>query len=580
MSINWAGAAAGFQGYKEEQRRTDADARQAKADARADQDAGYQDELRGRQRADWKEADRIKAADISDRADINAGANAKVKMDTGAADQAIAEGQVASDRTGAAIAGALDAPAESFPGAAPQSLARDPDASPLLSLKPAPADTSNSPRLTPEVAGKLQALQAAGGMPKARDFNDALDRQSEFLRRKLTRGDLTAQDYASQSGYLNKLKTEGVNDALSLMAQGRYDEAMEKYNGVGAMRGARIVAGQEGVTRINGQDTPTHFVTVANADGTQSRMDVARAQYQLLDMNTQLQHQDKAANTAMTAKHYADTALYQRDELAQRARDSAAGRAIQQAQLNLAVRQYDASTPFGQIAAKEKALGAPMTPDQKATILGVDAMPVATRARLTSLLKEQDQISQAMNKAQADGTWQPESVGGRDMRVRSAMLNQQVADLLPGRAPGGVMPDPANIRGAGALGGPAGGAAPNPVAPAKQASVPAQRVPVIAPAGGVGPQSAAPASPVAAVLGLTGDAAMNAMVRKRATAIETAAQAFLAEQAGIRQAAASGDRAAGDAALQRAQAAREAVKQAIGPIPQSQYEAVLTAVGM
>lgn len=475
--INWAGAAAGFQGYKDEERRSADDARRAKADGRADQDAAFQEEARGRQRKDWSEADRIKAADKADRAAIAANSAAQ-QADPAVATPPAAEG---IDPTGAAAPIPIDTapPSASAAAGAPSSAGGVAPASAAAAPKPA-------------------VIAPAAGIPKPRNFNDILDQQAELLRRKTARGDLSATDYAQQVSTLNKFKSEGVTTALDLMAQGRYDDAMTAYNGVGAMRGAKIVKGEQGVTKINGQDTPTHFVTIANADGSQAVMDVTKARYQLMDLNTQLQHQDKAATTAMTAKHYADSAQLARDQLAQSAKDAAASRAIQSAHIGLAREQFAAGTPLGQIAQAEKVLGRPLSASEKAAKLGIDTMPVATRLQVTSLFKEQDQISQAMNKAQADGTWQPDSVGGKDMRVRSALINQRLADLMPTTSQPGAMADPANINGA-AKPGRGATTVPRPfqaggTTPAGAGAAPPPRQ-VIRPDGGARPPSAAAEAP-------------------------------------------------------------------------------------
>lgn len=60
LGLNWVGMNAGYQGYKDEQRRQAEDARRAAAADQAAKDSAYQDEVRSRQRYDWSEADRIR----------------------------------------------------------------------------------------------------------------------------------------------------------------------------------------------------------------------------------------------------------------------------------------------------------------------------------------------------------------------------------------------------------------------------------------------------------------------------------------------------------------------------------------
>jgi len=464
MGINWAGIGIGYQAATDELRRQADDERRTK-------DAAFQEESRGRTRTEWKEQDRIRAADKQDLADVNAEFDAKKTQQQapGITDQdvAAAKEQVAADNTQAAIDAALAAPVEQLPGvgAAPASLGKNPAAPSWLTTKPA-VDTSGSPKLDPAVAAKVQKMAAPGGMPAAHNFNDALDRQLEVMRRKSARGDMSPEDYAQKSQAVQRIRDEGIHDALQLMAQGRYGDALDRYNSVGAMRGAALVKGEEGTTTINGQTMPTHLVTIRNADGTRTQMDVTKAQYQLMDFNSQLQAGDRARTLDQSATQHADSVTLSREQMAQQARENAANRAMEARRLALTQSQFEANTPFGRIRATEKALGTPLSASQRAAMLGVDTLRPEVRAQLSSLLKQQEGIETSINKAQADGTWQPDSQGAKEMQTRSAVLNQQVSDLLGKQS---TVADPLGLRSPGPAGA---GTVPNPVAGAAPASTP------------------------------------------------------------------------------------------------------------
>lgn len=339
MGFNLAGAAAGYQGYKDEERRSADDALRAKADIRADQDAAYQEEARGRQRKDWSEADRIKAADKADRDAIALDSAARGKVAEAADEQGAAEAAVASDRINAAAheavfngdmpkdmlpapaapsfkkaplfkaaAGAVAPRATALASGADQYAAATPGEQATGDVQVAPAKTS--PKLDPAVAAKVREMRAgAGGVPQPRNFNDALASQAEFVRRKMARGDMTTEDWAKQTATLNMMESEGVNRALNAFAAGDYEGGIAAFNQVGKRNGARVVKGEAGVTKLDGPDgpdSPTHFVTIANADGSRTVMDVAKARYQLLDLDKQLGHQDKAARRVLTARELDD----------------------------------------------------------------------------------------------------------------------------------------------------------------------------------------------------------------------------------------------------------------------------------
>jgi len=552
MTINWAGMAAAVQGAQAEQRRIADDERRARAAAREEQDAAFREEARDRQRSEWAEADRIKAEDKADREAVDKEFAAAFNADSSAGDLAAAQEAVAADQMQAAIDTAQAAPADLLPGALPGSgsMVKDPNA-PIPLKAPVATAPATSPKLDPAVSTKLAAIAPAAGVPKPANFNDSLDRQLAILRRKMDRGTLSADEYASRTSALNRMKNEGVQDALGLMAQGRYDEAMSRYNSVGTMRGATIVKAEEGTTKLNGEDVPTHYVTVRNADGTRSTLDVTRAQYQMLDMEKQLAHADRARNSQEQREHRKFEREMAGKEFDARRKHEDESRRLQWAQF----RQSRENTPAGKLASIEKALGRTLSPEERAQHLGFDTLPQATRAQLNSYLKQQDQISAAMNKAQAEGMWDPNSPGAKDMIARDAVLSQQVADLL-GKSAGGAGADPLGLKGAN------GGGTPNPVAapagPAQQA--PARR-PTIAPAGGIRAPAAAPApqDKVAQALGLSGDKAMNSIVMDLATEITDRANAMKSARDVYIATAKSGDVKATQAALDNFNTAREAL---------------------
>ena len=231
--------------------------------------------------------------------------------------------------------------------------------------------------------------------------------QREVLNRRLARGTLSTQDYAQSVAAINKIKSEGIHQALELMADGDYQAGVDAYNSVGRMRGARVVEGKPGVTKLdNGEEVPTHFVTIQNADGSRAVMDVARARYQLVDFDKQLIHLDAAAKNRMQRDQHADQMKLSYTKLDQDSKAAAAAHGAQARQLALMQQKFYAETPAGMIAAREQALGRKLTEDQKATMLGIDLMPQALKMQVSSIMKEQEQLAQTINKAMADGSWQ------------------------------------------------------------------------------------------------------------------------------------------------------------------------------
>ena len=426
MGLNVLGLAAGYQGFQDEQRRIKDDEQRAKAGQRQEQDALFQEEMRTRQRKEWARIDQNQALDEADLLEL------RERLDK--------EPQESQPtRLVPLAAGLQKTPVDKLP--AEVASVRKLDA--LKAETPMQASGNSMPPVN-NGANKPPIIPAVGGIPQPRNFNSVLDMQREVLNRRLARGTLSAQDYGQSVAALNKMKSEGIHQALELMADGDYQGGVDAYNAIGRMRGARMVEGKPGVTKLeSGQEVPTHFVTIKNADGTRTTMDVARARYQLLDFDRQLVHQDAAAKNQMQRDQHTDQVKLGYAKLDQESKATAASQGTQARQLALMQQKFYAETPAGMIAAREQALGRKLTEDQKATILGIDLMPQATKMQVASLLKEQDQLAQTMSKAMADGSWQ-QTIKNKDgdevtnpLLVKQSALNLQLRSLLNPKASDG-----------------------------------------------------------------------------------------------------------------------------------------------
>lgn len=476
---NWAGIAAGYAGYSAEERRLAEEARQKKADQRADETAQFAQEQRGWARADRAEVDRVKANDKADIAAVNAEFDQRTSdqsVSDGQAEAASARDQVQQDQMQAAINQANAVPQTGLlsSGVTERVYKAPTAASPAATSAP-----TGSPVLPAAVADKVQQLRASGGVPAPRNFNDVLERQIAVLQRKSARGDIAPKEYAQELAFINNAKNEGVHDALAAFSSGDYEGGLAAFNRVGQNKGARVVKGEEGTTTINGEEVPTHFVTIANADGSRTTMDTAKAQFQLLDMNARLNHLGRARQTDMQRQQHADQISVARDQLKQSAADSQAGREIQRASLRLQQQQVDQATPIGQLTAMSKALGRPLTTDEIENRLGMSKIPRAVELQVQSLLREADTDSAAVARAAAS----PEGINPvasatfqKNAAIRQARLSQLLGPYSgAGRSADGQTADPLNLNGADR-----GTTVPNPAAPT--GGVPTAAPPASAPA--------------------------------------------------------------------------------------------------
>ena len=266
MGINFGGIAAAYRGFKEDQLQQADEARRAKADTRADQDHAFQEEARSRNRKEWKKTDDIESRKQADIAAIAA----------------------ELDEEGKAVEAAQDSQ----------------------------SDTNFKASLVDAEEQGTPYIGEAKGIPKPIKFNDVLSRQQKLLQRQLSRADIDPAAYAAANESINKMQKEGVNDALELFAQGRYQEGLDKFNSTGSYRGSRLLSARQGETDLGGVKQPTHFVTVTGADGRPIEIDTARAQFQnALSLKDRLAHTDNVLKTNAQIKHYADTAKHGEGQL-------------------------------------------------------------------------------------------------------------------------------------------------------------------------------------------------------------------------------------------------------------------------
>lgn len=391
FGLNWTGAAAGYNAYKDELRQQAEDDRKAAADAALAQERAFAEETRSRQRYDWSEADRVRN---NFRRDMANGPAAATPPDAGAAPVAPtpaastdtrapsadgappADGSVqtypgadptsgitptakAADLTpaplDAEVAGAPPqvAVADNIAATAPAAPAPAPAATASAAVQPAPVDaslagappqpiataapaaaapataapTAQAPVVSPAAtpAGDVPGLTEPTGIPKPRALGSVLDRQRYALEQAAARGDVSLQAYGQGRELLNKMRSEGISQALEAFSRGDYQGGIDAYNSNGVYNGARLDPNrppQDAITTLpDGSKMPTKLVTIVNQDGSRVVIDTTADRYKAMSLETQLNLMDKGADrevkaaTAKAQQTHADAAMKQADTM-------------------------------------------------------------------------------------------------------------------------------------------------------------------------------------------------------------------------------------------------------------------------
>ncbi|WP_426106343.1 hypothetical protein [Massilia sp. TSP1-1-2] len=263
------------------------DGRRVKDDARREQAAEFAEESRGRTRKGWDKEDEYQSeVDALDggffpkeRKEPPAPAIGMQSPAPGAnapADPAVQQTAVRSLATAAPAAPAISAP--KAPPPIDGALAGAPDAS--------------SP-VAPVAAGMPQSAPAAAapqaGLPQQANQMTSMGASMDYLIKRaqidMRHGKIDGPGIANLYKLRASAAKEGLNEAVSLLAQGDNEGAMKRFNETGDMKDWHVQSSVDGVFRHGGVDIPTKIVTVKAADGTTRTVNTAQnmVQSQLID---------------------------------------------------------------------------------------------------------------------------------------------------------------------------------------------------------------------------------------------------------------------------------------------------------
>lgn len=228
---------------------------------------------------------------------------------------------------------------------------------------------------------------------------------------------------------------------------------------------------------------------------------------------------------------------------------------------------------------KSRVLGFQAAQDKRAAethkiAMDSEKVPAAVKLQAASLADEMKSVSSAMNKAMAEGSFDPNSANAKALLERQALLGVQYRKLLEPHMPGGkekgaAPADPLGLdKPAPGAAAPQTAAAPKPTPTAPVASM-QQVAPAMAPK----------APTVLEALNPGGNASLAAVVQPKAQAIESLAVQLKQEQAAMAQVAGANPQAA-IAQAQKVQGIRNAINKQLEGMNPEQAALVIQAAGI
>lgn len=253
--------------------------RRAKEDARREQAAAFQEETRGRQRADWKKEDQYKA----DVEALNTDYFPPAKKPASAPALGI-QAPSAAPQTDMP---ATEAPTEAIPAPADDAAsAPAPASAPAVQASTlSAAQAQGMPQAAPVPGAPAVAPQPAGMTtpPPAHKLTSMASSMDYFIRRAeidMQHGKIDGPGMAVLYKMRSSAAKEGLNESIQLLAQGDNAGAMRKFNENGDLKGWSVESSVDGVFEHAGAKLPTKIVKVKADDGSTRTINTAQAMVQ------------------------------------------------------------------------------------------------------------------------------------------------------------------------------------------------------------------------------------------------------------------------------------------------------------
>lgn len=359
MGIGIAGLVSGFQqGYSF----ADDMQRRKKDDARRDADEAFREKTRGRQEKQWSEDD-----------------------DYDAKRRAIMAEEYPSPKPSMTPVAAIGAPSvQAAPAVQPE-----PQDAPAID-----AELSGAPDAAPRAPAPAAKPVATMGTGAARpdqysDVGKTLRTVTRLAELDVASGKLDGMGLLTLQKTMQGIRSENMDKGISLLHQGRTEEAMALINSTGEHTG-RVIGAQDGVYEAGGVKVPTRIITIETNNGEKRVINTAETMNQMAKMSEIVAQAQGGAqlklsqdNAAEQRRHNGVVEQRQAAEIGERRSERAEARK---------------NPILKQIEDEEEAQGAKYTPEERAERVA----ELTSKGRDNSTAKEWSAIEKDVRKTVAD----------------------------------------------------------------------------------------------------------------------------------------------------------------------------------
>lgn len=255
--------------------------------------------------------------------------------------------------------------------------AQDANQSPTLAGAGGSMAQPASPRQV-SAAGLGTAITPAQVAPQAstpdpmQNTNKTLDFAMQRALLDVRHGKMDGAGLLTLQRTVDGMKSEKMDQAITLMNQGRTDEAMGAFNSTGD-HSAKLISIQDGVFDAgNGVKLPTKIATIQAGDGSTRTINTAQALVQRQSMDKIIQQAQKGQEIAQEGQKTAETGRHNRAEEGIQVKQNSAMAGIAAGQLKLAQNRdtreeglFKKQTLEGQLDDIETAIGGKLTKEER-----------------------------------------------------------------------------------------------------------------------------------------------------------------------------------------------------------------------